>query len=59
MIASTVDDLTEDVPSFVAPPESVVRIDDDDLELMNMDTIDLTGIYSEELAEPVAVRRAS
>lgn len=52
-------DLTEDAPSFAPPPESVVRIDDDDLELMNMDTIDLTGIYSEELAEPVAVRRAS
>jgi hypothetical protein len=37
----------------------VVRIDDDDIELQNMDTIDLTGIYEEELAAPAAQRRAS
>ena len=36
----------------MAPAESVVRIDDDDIELHNMDTIDLTGLYhDEELAE--------
>jgi hypothetical protein len=44
---------------FAPIPESVVRIDDDDLELQNMDTIDLTGIYSEELVEQTAQRRAS
>lgn len=46
-------------PRFAPPPESVVRIDDDDLELQNMDTIDLTGVYSEELVEQSAQRRAS
>jgi hypothetical protein len=40
--------------------DTVVRIDDDDLELQSMDTIDLTGVYSEEAdAEPATVRRAS
>ena len=29
-------------------PESVVRIDDDDIELHSMDTIDLTGLYNED-----------
>jgi hypothetical protein len=42
-----------------SPPESVVRIDDDDLELHSMDTIDLTGLYSEEREVEVAQRRAS
>jgi hypothetical protein len=47
-------------PAFVPEPaESVVRIDDDDVELHNLDTIDLTGLYSEELAEAAAQRRAS
>jgi hypothetical protein len=36
-----------------------VRIDDDDVELMSMDTIDLTGLYSEDLAPASAQRRAS
>ena len=29
-----------------------MRIDDDDIELHNLDTIDLTGLYSDGLAEP-------
>jgi hypothetical protein len=41
------------------PADSVVRIDDDDIELQTMDTIDLTGLYTEELAESAAQRRAS
>lgn len=39
--------------------ESAVRIDDEDMELQNLDTVDLTGLYSEHLAEPAAQRRAS
>jgi hypothetical protein len=48
-------------PALLAPEqaESVVRIDDEDIELQNLDTVDLTGLYSEELAEPAAQRRAS
>lgn len=44
---------------FAGPAESVVRIDDDDIELHNMDTIDLTGLYNEGLAEVATQRRAS
>lgn len=51
-------DATEQVTHFEQPPASVVRIDDDDLELQSMDTIDLTGLYSEE-PEPAVQRRAS
>lgn len=47
------------IPEFAEPAESVVRIDDDDIELHNMDTIDLTGLYQESLAEASAQRRAS
>lgn len=57
--ASGYDATTDEAPQFVPLPESVVRIDDDDLELQNMDTIDLTGIYTEELVEQTAQRRAS
>ena len=46
-------------PEFAQQPESMVRIDDDDLELHNLDTIDLTGLYSEGLAEAATQRRAS
>jgi hypothetical protein len=48
-------------PALLAPEqaESVVRIDDEDIELQNLDTVDLTGLYSGELAEPAAQRRAS
>ena len=55
-------DATTDVARFDEMPESVVRIDDDDIELHNMDTIDLTGLYNEELAAEAAAttqRRAS
>jgi hypothetical protein len=46
-------------PAFAEPAESVVRIDDDDIELHNLDTIDLTGLYNEGLSEASAQRRAS
>jgi hypothetical protein len=49
-------DATEEVARFDEIPESVVRIDDDDVELMSMDTIDLTGLYNEDM-EPAAVQR--
>ena len=52
-------DATEEIGRFDIAPDSVVRIDDDDLELHNMDTIDLTGLYSEDASEPAAQRRAS
>jgi membrane protein implicated in regulation of membrane protease activity len=52
-------DATEETGRFEQAPESVVRIDDDDVELMSMDTIDLTGLYNEELAPAAAQRRAS
>jgi hypothetical protein len=56
--------VTTDIAHFEEMPESVVRIDDDDIELHNLDTIDLTGLYSEELAAEAstpasAQRRAS
>jgi len=52
-------DVTEEVARFEEPPQSVVRIDDDDVELMSMDTIDLTGLYHEDLESAGAQRRAS
>jgi hypothetical protein len=53
-------EVTDEVAYFDEAPNSIVRIDDDDLELHNMDTIDLTGLYNEELAAPAtAQRRAS
>ena len=43
----------------VATMESVVRIDEDDVSLDHLDTIDLTGLYSEvELEDPATRRRA-
>jgi membrane protein implicated in regulation of membrane protease activity len=51
-------DVTEEVGRFEEPPETMVRIDDDDFELQSMDTIDLTGLYTEEPAE-TSQRRAS
>ena len=48
---------TEVIARFEEAPQSVVRIDDDDIELHNMDTIDLTGLYNEELAAEAAVQR--
>lgn len=52
-------DATEDVGRFDEAPPSVVRIDDDDIELHSMDTIDLTGLYNEEAAAAAMQRRAS
>jgi len=53
-------DATADEPQAFAPtPETIVRIDDDDIELHSMDTIDLTGVYGEDLDEQAAARRAS
>jgi hypothetical protein len=52
-------DVTEEVARVDEAPDSIVRIDDDDVELMSMDTIDLTGLYTEELAPAAAQRRAS
>ena len=53
-------DLTADVPETVEPAaDARVRIDDDDIELHDMDTIDLTGVYEAELASAAAQRRAS
>ena len=54
-------DATEEFERFERAPESVVRIDDDDLELQSMDTMDLTGLYVEEDAntQVITERRAS
>jgi hypothetical protein len=54
-------EITAAGPAEFAPAaaESVVRIDDDDIELHDLDTVDLTGLYNEELAEAAAQRRAS
>jgi membrane protein implicated in regulation of membrane protease activity len=52
-------DATEEIGRFEQAPDSVVRIDDDDVELMSMDTIDLTGLYNEDLAPANTQRRAS
>lgn len=53
-------DLTAEVPAAAEiAPSAAVAIDDDDLELHNMDTIDLTGVYEAELAPAAAQRRAS
>ena len=52
-------DATEDPARFEAAPASVVRIDDDDFELQSMDTMDLTGLYNDSLAEAATQRRAS
>jgi len=56
------DATAEQPPAFAPAPESVVQIDDDDLDLHSMETIDLTGIYSEDgeaQDAPTASRRAS
>jgi hypothetical protein len=52
-------DATEDVARFEQLPDTVVRIDDDDIDLHSMDTIDLTGLYTEEVAAASTQRRAS
>jgi hypothetical protein len=50
-------DATEELDRFEDAPESLVRIDDDDIELHNLDTIDLTGVYNEEAALQAATQR--
>ena len=50
---------TAEVGRFDEAPQSVVRIDEDDIELHSMDTIDLTGLYTEEAAVEAIQRRAS
>jgi membrane protein implicated in regulation of membrane protease activity len=52
-------DVTDEFGRLEEAPESVVRIDDDDIELMSMDTIDLTGLYHEDLEPAASQRRAS
>jgi membrane protein implicated in regulation of membrane protease activity len=44
--------------SPVSTPESVVRIDDEDVELHAMDTVDLTGLYEEGVEYAEEHRRA-
>jgi hypothetical protein len=45
---------------FEQPPVTMVRIDDDNIELHNLDTIDLTGVYNEaEFVSDQRQRRAS
>jgi hypothetical protein len=40
-------------------PETMVRIDDDSIDLHNLDTIDLTGVYNEADYRDLRERRAS
>jgi hypothetical protein len=50
-------DVTEQIPVYT--DETVVRIDDDDVELHGMaDTVDLTGLYQDEEFDDRAMRRA-
>ena len=44
--------------SLARPPDSAVRIDDEDLELYAMDTVDLSGVYVERLEYIEEHRRA-
>lgn len=48
------DDAHEKFGSFRAPIETTVRIDDDDIELHVMDTVDLTGLYAADDADDFA-----
>ena len=51
-------DATEQLP-YRADAETVVRIDDEDIELRGMaDTVDLTGLYVEEQFDERSMRRA-
>jgi hypothetical protein len=51
-------DATVNVPQSARAPESVVRIDEDDVDLDHLDTVDLTGLYSEVEFDEVPIRRA-
>ncbi len=50
---------TADQAYLADTSESVVRIDDDDIELHNLDTVDLTGLYSEDGSQLAQQRQAS
>jgi hypothetical protein len=51
-------DVTEQIPVY-SDPDTVVRIDDDDVALYGMaDTVDLTGLYQDEQFDDRAMRRA-
>ncbi len=55
-------DATEEPERFDEAPDTIVRIDDDDIQLHSMDTIDLTGLYEEAQAaaeSSTVQRRAS
>ncbi len=53
-------DVTAESPFFAEPDPTVVRIDDDDPALHNLDTVDLTGLYNDQDADlAIAQRRAS
>ncbi len=53
-------DATDIAERMSVAADSAVRIDDDDVELHNLDTVDLTGLYDEQAGSgPVAERRAS
>ena len=53
-------DATQQFEHVEQAPTSIVHIDDDDLELHNLDTVDLTGLYNDEHAGAVEEhRRAS
>ncbi|MGN6606939.1 MAG: divisome protein SepX/GlpR [Jatrophihabitans sp.] len=52
-------DATDDPARLDTAPVSVVRIDDDDIELQSMDTMDLTGLYEAEEPTEAVQRRAS
>jgi hypothetical protein len=45
-------------PAFVRAPDSMVRIDDEDIELYAMDTVDLTGVYDDGIEYAEEQRRA-
>jgi hypothetical protein len=52
-------DLSTAPEYFPEPADTMVRIDDDSVDLHNLDTIDLTGLYTEQGFVPAAERRAS
>ncbi|MCW2529275.1 MAG: hypothetical protein JWM76_4135 [Pseudonocardiales bacterium] len=51
-------DATAEAPRLVRRLDSAVRIDEDDVDLDHLDTVDLTGLYSEVEFDDVQIRRA-
>lgn len=51
-------DATADSSRPAREPESAVRIDEDNVDLDHLDTVDLTGLYSEVEFDDVTIRRA-